>query len=155
MPLEIVDFTSAPQGYAGANIELAVGLNRNDVNVTYQWQMMRPPVEEDAELLHDYTDEADTSYYFPYFDITEAELLAMNPDATWPGIEMYLAALEAAGGDASVVDMENGTPNTFVEGENTPEDAPAGLEEPVWEDIEGATAGTYTFALDAENATYT
>ncbi len=93
MPLEIVDSFPFVETEYGQEVTLQAALNRDDVLVNYQWQMDLPaPKVEETDLLYDYSEDLSTDYYFPYFDISEAELLEMNPDATWPGIEMYLEA---------------------------------------------------------------
>lgn len=143
--LAIAAFTPQVELLEDGQAKLAVTLNRQDVAVNYQWQVKKPV--EEPELLFDYANYSDTSYYFPYADITEAELLAMNPDATWPGIEMYLAAVEAAGGDASAVQIENGAENTFLRQAESAENAV-----PQWQDIAGATESAYSFAVNEESA---
>ncbi len=114
IPLAVVDFTAVAEAEYGQEVQLAVTLNHADVAVTYQWQIDFSQQTHETELLYDYSNEIDTSYYFPYFDITETELLAESPDANWRGIEMYLEAVEQAEGDASAVTIENGTPNTIL-----------------------------------------
>ena len=68
-------------------------LNRDDVKVAYQWQVLdtAPGQEEQPEAIYDYGEGESTDYFFPLEDMTEEELLAQNPGATWPGIEMYYA----------------------------------------------------------------
>lgn len=49
-----------------------------------------------GEAIHNYAEGEDTRYIFTLEGMTEAEVLEMNPDATWPGIEMYYDQLEKA-----------------------------------------------------------
>ncbi len=145
-PLAVIDFTTVAEAEYGQEAQLTVTLNRADVAVTYQWQMDLSQQEHETELLYDYSNESNTAYYFPYFDVTEAELLAESPDATWPGIEMYLDAVEEAGGDAAAVVIENGTPNTILA--EMQESNPNALGIPDWQNI---TDSTYTFTFTEEN----
>lgn len=154
LPLEVTAFTAETEAELGQDVTLHVGLNRDDVAVEYQWQMDVPP--EETELLFDYSSYADTSYFFPYEDITETELLDMNPDATWPGVEMYLEevdAAEEAGEDPAAVHIENGTPNLIVEEALAAGDTGVlGADMPNWQDVEGAETSDYLFTVDEENA---
>lgn len=135
--------------------KVAVGLNRSDVDVRYQWQSLAQEKEQKTpELLFDYSSYSDKSYYFPYVDITEEELLAQNPGATWAGIEMYLdmKAKAAKQRSALPVEIENGTPNYILEqiengGAALADEAPA-----EWQNIENAVDNSYAFEVTEDNA---
>ena len=107
----------------GDEVTLTAGLNRNDVAVSYQWQRMQLPIPEKEQApvsaIYDYTQGAPTWYSFPLEDKTEAQILEQNPDATWPGIELYQAAVQAIldiGADASSVSFAWKTPNFALDG---------------------------------------
>lgn len=106
----------------GDEVTLSAGLSRDDVEVSYQWQRMQLPLPEkevEGKPIHDYAEKAPTWYSFALTDVTEAEALAQNPDTTWPGIETYLAtvdALNAIGADSSNVSFVWKTPNYALDG---------------------------------------
>lgn len=107
----------------GKEVTLSAGVNREDVEVSYQWQRMQlamPETEqEDVKAVYNYSENAPTWYMFPLDNITEAEALKQNPDAKWNGIEMYLAAVEALdaiGADSSSVSFAWRTPNYVLDG---------------------------------------
>lgn len=107
----------------GKEVTLSAGVNREDVEVSYQWQRMQlamPETEqEDVKAVYSYSENAPTWYMFPLDNITEAEALKQNPDAKWNGIEMYLAAVEALdeiGADSSSVSFAWRTPNYVLDG---------------------------------------
>ena len=65
---------------------------RDDVQVVYQWQVMRKGIDYSAQgAIYDYVEDEPTWYNFPLEGITVAEQLENNLDATWPGIETYYA----------------------------------------------------------------
>ena len=94
--------------------------NRDDVQVVYQWQVMRKGIDYSAQgAIYDYDEDEPTWYNFPLEGITEAEQLENNPDATWPGIETYYAvvdALDAIGADSSKVSLAWRSENYALEG---------------------------------------
>lgn len=144
-PLQIVEISGDVRARVGKEVTFSVTVNRPE-NAAYQWQRLLLPEEADTALMSKEELQAEaeqTTYYLPVDGMTEAELLAMNPDATWPGKEMWDAAVAAAGGDTSV-HIANGTPIVLEQ--------PA----PTWEDIDGATEATYTFTAQEsdENARY-
>lgn len=93
---------------------------RDDVEVTYQWQVMRKPTTNTIEYsIYDYGEDEGTWYSFPLDDETEAQLLEENPDATWSGIETYYAIVEALDEideDSSNVSVAWKTRNFALEG---------------------------------------
>lgn len=93
---------------------------RDDVQVVYQWQVMRKNIDYAAQgAIFNYEENEPTWYNFPLEGITEAEQLENNPDATWPGIETYYAvvdALDAIGADSSSVSLAWRTENFALEG---------------------------------------
>lgn len=107
----------------GDTVTLSAGVNRDDVLVSYQWQRMQLPMPTEAvvntDAVNEYPEDAPTWYAFPLSDVSEAEALAQNPDMTWSGMEMYLAAkeaLEKAGLDSSDVSFTWQTPNYALDG---------------------------------------
>ena len=113
----------------GASVTAAVGdtvtfkasVNRDDVEVRYQWQKFQKPAEmgTHADAIYDYAEGAPTHYAFPMEGESEAEALANNPDMKWPGIEMYRAvvnALNEIGADSSSVSLAWRTPNFALNG---------------------------------------
>ena len=67
---------------------------------------------------YDYSDTEPTTYGYLNEDKTPAETLAENPDATWSGIELYRAvvdAMAAIGADASNINIEFNTRNYALE----------------------------------------
>ena len=93
---------------------------RDDVQVVYQWQVMRKNIDCAAQgAIFNYEENEPTWYNFPLEGITEAEQLENNPDATWPGIETYYAvvdALDAIGADSSKVSLAWRSENYALEG---------------------------------------
>lgn len=79
--LEVTDTTGAVQAEVGDEVEFSVELNRDDVEVAYQWQVLdtAPGQEEQPEAIYDYGEGESTDYFFPLEDMTEEELLAQNP----------------------------------------------------------------------------
>lgn len=106
----------------GDEVTFNFGLNRDDVEVSYQWQKFiepKPVTETAIEPLYEYTEGVDTGYNYPIEGTTEAETLAANPNATWAGIETYFAvvdALDAIGADSSNVSLEWNTRNFALDG---------------------------------------
>lgn len=115
VPVENYALTAA----VGDEVELSVNLNREDVQVNYQWQKkyLSSGVKSDKEL-HNYGD-APTFYNFVISDKTEAEILADDPGKTWAGIELYQAAktaLENIGEDTTKLTFAWRTRNFALEG---------------------------------------
>ena len=117
-----------------------------------------PPLEEEAaaEALYPYGEGESTDYYFPLEGISESEVLAENPDAVWPGIEIYYDQLArqpmAMASDAAVpeIHIENGTHNYVlepVEALAEGDDTPTGE----WADLEGETGSVYRHQVTAED----
>ena len=103
----------------GDTVTLSVDLNREDVEVTYQWQVMRQPAAAEIEPVYQYAEDAPTWYNYPLEDKPEADLLAENPAATWQGMETYLAivdALDEIGEDSTAVSLAWRTENYALEG---------------------------------------
>ena len=104
----------------GDEVTLTAEGTRDDVEVQYQWQVMRKPESNTIEYsLYDYENDESTWYNFPLDDSTEAELLEENPEATWSGIETYYAiteALEDIGEDSSTVSVAWKTCNFALDG---------------------------------------
>ena len=103
----------------GDTVTLSVDLNREDVEVTYQWQVMRQPAAAEIEPVYQYAEDAPTWYNYPLEDKPEADLLAENPAATWQGMETYLAivdALDEIGEDSSNASLAWRTENYALEG---------------------------------------
>ena len=150
--LEVTDTTGAVQAEVGDEVEFSVELNRDDVEVAYQWQVLdtAPGQEEQPEAIYDYGEGESTDYFFPLEDMTEEELLAQNPGATWPGIEMYYALRDSQvstfstrSANAEPPRIENGTPNFVLNPEET--DVEAG--EIAWRDIDGETKASYVHTV--------
>ena len=111
IPEEVYDTTPlvivSPETYEydiidGDIAEFIIKLNRDDVSVSYQWQRLLDLTKDVVlvEPIYDYVEGAPTFYNYLWEDISERELLKDNPDATWSGIELYLAiqaALEQVG----------------------------------------------------------
>lgn len=157
--LSLADESSSFDAKIGDTIEMYVKLNRDDVQVTYQWQEMKMPIPETSPLneeeeLYDYGEGESTSYAFLIDGLTEEELLEINPDATWQGIEMYYDQLEKANGDSSKVHIENGTENYILE--DVPQEETESLDNDAsvneWEDIEGATENIYSHVVEEDDA---
>ena len=107
----------------GEEVVLSAGINRDDVLVEYQWQRMQleMPKEDPVEVaaIHEYPEMAPTWYSFAIDNVTEAQALEKNPDMTWPGIELYYAAvdaLNAIGADSSNVSFAWRTSNYALDG---------------------------------------
>lgn len=105
----------------GDTVTLSVDLNREDVEVTYQWQVLRRPSnsDTDAEPIYNYAEDEPTWYVFPLDGVSEYEALQANPDMTWNGIETYLAvvdALDEIGEDSTAASLAWRTENYALEG---------------------------------------
>ena len=105
----------------GDTATLSVDLNREDVEVTYQWQVLRRPSnsDTDAEPIYNYAENEPTWYVFPLDGVSEHEALQANPDMTWNGIETYLAvvdALDEIGEDSTAASLAWRTENYALEG---------------------------------------
>ena len=106
----------------GDEVTFNFGLNRDDVEVSYQWQKFIEPkavTETVIEPLYEYTEGVDTGYNYPIEGTTDAETLAANPNATWSGIDTYFAvvdALDAIGADSNNVSLEWNTRNFALDG---------------------------------------
>lgn len=125
VPLAVEENTEGTiQANVGDEVTMSVNLNRDDVAVTYQWQKWYSPEPDTVDdAVFDYTD-ADggltpTWYNYLVGDKTEAELLSENPDASWQGMELWLAgkdALEAIGESADLLTFAWKTRNFAVDG---------------------------------------
>lgn len=106
----------------GEEVTLTASVNRNDVSVDYQWQKMQmaiPKKEVKVEPIFDYPEGSPTWYNFPLEDKTENQVISENPNATWMGVEMYFAtinALNEIGANSSNVSFEWKTPNLVLDG---------------------------------------
>lgn len=104
----------------GDEVTLTAEGTRDDVEVKYQWQVMRKPESNSFEFsLYDYGEDEATWYSFPLDDTTETKLLEENPDATWSGIETYYAIVEALddiGEDSNSVSIAWKTRNFALDG---------------------------------------
>lgn len=118
------DTEGAVPANIGDEVTMSVNLNRDDVAVTYQWQKWYSPEPDTVEdAVYDYTD-ADgdftpTWYNYLVGDKSESELLAENPDASWQGMELWLAgkdALEAIGESADSLTFAWKTRNFALDG---------------------------------------
>ena len=116
-PLGIAEMFTHAEAQPGDTVELYVRLNRDDVAVTYQWQVLdaSPGEIESPEAMYPYGEGESTDYAFLLDGMTEEELLAINPDAVWPGIEMYYAKKGKQARQRTLssepIHIENGTPN--------------------------------------------
>ena len=119
-PLAVLDPESTvTTANVGDTVTLSVDLNREDVEVTYQWQVMRQPAAAEIEPVYQYAEDAPTWYNYPLEDKPEADLLAENPAAIWQGMETYLAivdALDEIGEDSSNASLAWRTENYALEG---------------------------------------
>ena len=119
-PLAVLDPESTvTTANVGDTVTLSVDLNREDVEVTYQWQVMRQPAAAEIEPVYQYAEDAPTWYNYPLEDKPEADLLAENPAATWQGMETYLAivdALDEIGEGSTAVSLAWRTENYVLEG---------------------------------------
>ncbi len=88
--------------------------------MSYQWQKLyNGQPEALSQAIADYAEGEPTWYNFPLEDKTESAILAENPDATWQGIELYYAivdALNAINADSSNVQVAWKTPNYPLDG---------------------------------------
>lgn len=105
----------------GDTVTLSMDLNREDVEVAYQWQVLRRPSnsDTDAEPIYNYAENEPTWYVFPLDGVSEYEALQANPDMTWNGIETYLAvvdALDEIGEDSTAASLAWRTENYALEG---------------------------------------
>ena len=105
----------------GSEVTFTSKLNRDDVEVSYQWQRIQnePIGITSSTTIYDYSDGAPTRYSFVLDDTTESKYLENYPDATWRGIEMYyaiMAALDEIGEDSSNISIEWNTPNYILNG---------------------------------------
>lgn len=131
--LEVVEQSDGFDSVAGDEVDFFVKLNRDDVNVKYQWQMLNlmADVNVITEPIYDYGEDESHDYYWPLEDVTPAEVLAENPGATWPGCEIYfdqaaklmgVQSMYALTSDAETtawpdIEIENGTHNYVLDGE--------------------------------------
>ena len=125
VPLAVEDEASeAVQANIGDEVTMSVKLNRDDVAVTYQWQKWYvPEPDTTSDAVFDYTD-ADgdltpTWYNYLVGDKKESELLSENPEASWQGMELWLAAkdaLEAIGESADNLTFAWKTRNFALDG---------------------------------------
>ena len=103
----------------GDTITLDAMLNRDDVNVTYQWQKKQSYVADNSYAIYPYEDDEPTWYNFIVEGTTESAVLADKPDYVWQGCEMYYAivdALDEIGADSSNVQVAWHTPNFALDG---------------------------------------
>ena len=103
----------------GDTVTLDALLNRDDVNVTYQWQVKRNYVADNSYAIYPYEDDEPTWYNFIVEGTTESAVLADKPDYVWQGCEMYYAivnALDEIGADSSNVQVAWHTPNFVLDG---------------------------------------
>ena len=124
-PLAILDEEAGSNEVdIGDEVTFSVSLNRDDVAVQYQWQKMyMPQGDVTEESVFNYTDadgeQSPTWYNYLVGDMSEAELLNENPDATWQGMELWLAArdaLDAIGETSDSLTFEWKTRNFALEG---------------------------------------
>ena len=108
----------------GQEVTLSAHVNRDDVNLSYQWfKRTEEPQDDDKYdedlMVFDYGEDEPTAYGFLVADKTPAQVLEENPDATWSGIELYLAvadAMKEIGQDPSGINIEFATRNYALEG---------------------------------------
>ena len=121
-PLTVLDPESTViTANVGDTVTLSADLNREDVEVTYQWQVLRRAADLDAEAepIYNYAEDEPTWYVFPLTGVSEYEALQANPDMTWNGIETYLAivdALDEIDEDSTAVSLAWRTENYALEG---------------------------------------
>lgn len=93
---------------------------RDDIDVIYQWQVMRKPIASTFEYsIYNYEEGEATWYNYSLDDKRENQLLEENPDATWAGIETYYAivdALDEIGENSDDVSIAWKTKNFALEG---------------------------------------
>lgn len=154
-PVEIVEMTGVLEAQVGDTVTFSVKTSREE-GVSYQWQRLYTPPVEEPEAIYPYGEGESTDYYFPIEGMTEAEVLAENPDAVWPGIEIYYAELEklaqtprrmSAGSALPEIHIENGTHNYVLE----PEEDEAAPETGRWEAIAGETAADFEHTVTQED----
>lgn len=151
--VEIVEMTGVVEANVGDTVTFSVQTSATE-GVSYQWQRLYTPPVEQPEEIYPYGEGESTDYYFPIEGMTEAEVLAQNPDAVWPGIEIYYDMLAkapaAASGDRAMpeVHIENGTHNYVLE----PEEDAAAPDVGVWEPVAGETASTFEHTVTEEDA---
>ncbi len=127
LPLSADVSASLDKSAIGDKSTLAVTLNRSDVTVKYQWQKKYSAVSAEiqrgnnvaaSDAIYAYGEDESTEYYFPYEDVTESELLASTPEATWPGIELYnmLASAAKAASYSGSFKVQNSTQNYALQG---------------------------------------
>lgn len=104
----------------GDAVTFTVDGSRDDVAVSYQWQVVHNEEPVDTEnALYNYSVGEPTWYRFPLADKTEAEAIEENPSAVWPGVELYYAvedALSELGDDVPTASVAWHTPNYALEG---------------------------------------
>ena len=103
----------------GDTVTLDALLNRDDVNVTYQWQVKRNYVADNSYAIYPYEDDEPTWYNFIVEGTTESAVLSDKTDYVWQGCEMYYAivdALDEIGADSSNVRIAWHTPNFALDG---------------------------------------
>ncbi|MEG1269164.1 MAG: hypothetical protein RSD35_07930, partial [Oscillospiraceae bacterium] len=149
VPLNISEVWQSTDVKIGDEVKLFIKLNRDDVIISYQWQKKELPkeltVEEhEASLTEMLAGDENEKYFFPVEEMTEQELLAVNPDAEWNGKELYDE--KVAAGDAAAR-IENGTPVTAETEKPTVLTAP---EE--WSSIDGQMASEYIHAVSEDDA---
>ena len=157
-PLGIAEMFTHAEAQPGDTVELYVRLNRDDVAATYQWQVLdaSPGEIESPEAMYPYGEGESTDYAFLLDGMTEEELLAINPDAVWPGIEMYYAEKGKQARQRTLssepIHIENGTPNYVL----NPEAQDIEDTEIAWRGIDGATDSTYPHVVtgDEEDLSY-
>ena len=148
-----MDMTGVVEAEVGDTVTFSVQTSSEE-GVRYQWQRLYTPPVEEPEALYPYGEGESTNYYFPIEGMTEAEVLAQNPDAVWPGIEIYYDMLAktpatmSRSGAQPEIHIENGTHNYVLEpeGEETAPDVG------VWEPIAGETASTFEHTVTEEDA---
>ena len=125
MPFVVLSVLDPEQAFStakiGDEITLQSGINRDDVSVLFQWQRLQLPLPRRGIVSpqYDYAPGAPTWYNFPLEDKTESQILSQNPDATWPGIELYTTAVKALqdiGADVTDVSFAWKTPNYALDG---------------------------------------
>lgn len=107
----------------GEEVTFTSGINRDDVQVEYQWQRFQNPLPKKqvtlSEPIYEYSEGEPTWYRFLLADTTEMELLAKNPESTWGGIELFYAAKQALDNIGATYDnitFEWKTPNFPLDG---------------------------------------
>lgn len=158
LPVEITDMFTTAQAELGDTVDLYVKVSQ-ETGVSYQWQRLyTPPLEDEAagKALYPYGEGQSTDYYFPLEGMSEAEVLAENPEAVWPGIEIYYHQLAKQpmlmdeNAAAPEIHIENGTHNYVlepVEALAEGDDTPTGE----WADLPGETGSVYRHEVTAED----